>query len=95
MVLSDIELLSSDSETDINIAARRLLNQVQFITRYAVDANEILNPSSEILPIEASITRLAILDSANAQPHAEDKKCDGVPVPKKRHVFLEENDLQK
>lgn len=63
MVQSDIELLSSDFEIDINIAARRLMNQVQFLSRYAVDADEILNPPSE-LPIDAPMMQLNLLDSA-------------------------------
>lgn len=48
MVQSDMQLLLSTSNTDVAVAASRLMRQVRFLSKYAVDANNMLTEASPI-----------------------------------------------
>lgn len=47
MVESNVQLLSSDEAADIFLAGSLLIQQVGFLSRYLVDAQQIMKPSEE------------------------------------------------
>lgn len=47
MVESNVELLSSDLPADIFLAGSLLIQQVGFLSKYIVDAQQIMKPSEE------------------------------------------------
>lgn len=73
MVQIDIELLSSDSETDVRVAASRLMKQVRFLSSYAVDADKMLTEASPIPTFAIEECEEAVEISENALPAVEDK----------------------
>lgn len=47
MVKNQVDLLGSDVESDIFLAGTLLMEQVEFLSNYTINAHQIMNPSIE------------------------------------------------